>query len=249
MQVCIVIQYRHVVDYVNNEVLRLTSRIGDIEIQSLQVQVIRVSAFTRSVARKYVTGVFRSFIIQPHFQRDFPEVYIIISKEEVYLHFRGGRVKYHLGKTTFNTPEPDQDSNINLPVIGSLVYCESSSLDHVATETVSYCPSHTRVNSLFLVRVDEIKVVETPPEPVRSKLELLIEEVLRVPNLSDNKYGSSVAAAKAIPQHLFAVIEEIPKSIRLASSASFMVHLAGDLMTSLRDQSHSTAHSRINFVV
>nr|CAD7573701.1 unnamed protein product [Timema californicum] len=168
----------HVVDYVNNEVLRLTSRIGDIEIQSLQVQVIRVSAFTRSVARNYVTGVFRSFIIQPHFQRDFPEVYIIISKEEVYLHFRGGIVKYHLGKTTFNTPEPDQDSNINFPVIGSLVYCESSSLDHVATEMVSYCPSHTRVNSLFIVIVDEIKVVETPPEPVRSKLELLIEEAV-----------------------------------------------------------------------
>ncbi|CAG2060794.1 unnamed protein product [Timema podura] len=35
-------------------------------------------------------------------------------------------------KTTFSTP--DRDSNLNLPVIGSLVYCESSALDHEATE-------------------------------------------------------------------------------------------------------------------
>ncbi|CAG2056026.1 unnamed protein product [Timema podura] len=29
---------------------------------------------------------------------------------------------------------PDRDSNLDLPVIGSLVYCESSALDHVATK-------------------------------------------------------------------------------------------------------------------
>nr|CAD7458848.1 unnamed protein product [Timema tahoe] len=50
---------------------------------------------------------------------------------EVYPHLRGGRVGSHLGKTFISTP----DSNLDLPVIGSLVYCESSVLDHAATET------------------------------------------------------------------------------------------------------------------
>nr|CAD7459039.1 unnamed protein product [Timema tahoe] len=38
--------------------------------------------------------------------------------------------------TTLSTP--DRDSNLDLPVIGSLVYCESSSLEHVATEAVGW---------------------------------------------------------------------------------------------------------------
>nr|CAD7200012.1 unnamed protein product [Timema douglasi] len=37
-----------------------------------------------------------------------------------------------LGKTVLSTP--NRDSNLDLPVIGSLVYCESDALDHVATE-------------------------------------------------------------------------------------------------------------------
>nr|CAD7395674.1 unnamed protein product [Timema poppensis] len=41
-------------------------------------------------------------------------------------------MKNHLGKITLGTP--DRDSNLNLPVIGSLVYCESDALDHAATE-------------------------------------------------------------------------------------------------------------------
>nr|CAD7458074.1 unnamed protein product [Timema tahoe] len=36
------------------------------------------------------------------------------------------------GKTTLSTL--DQDLNLDLPVIGSLVYCESSALNHAATE-------------------------------------------------------------------------------------------------------------------
>nr|CAD7392361.1 unnamed protein product [Timema cristinae] len=43
-------------------------------------------------------------------------------------------VENHFGKTTLSTP--NQDSNLNLPVIGSLVYCKSSILDHVAIEEV-----------------------------------------------------------------------------------------------------------------
>nr|CAD7586185.1 unnamed protein product [Timema genevievae] len=54
------------------------------------------------------------------------------ARREVYPNLRGETVENHFGKTTFNTP--DQDSNLDLPVIDSLVYCESSALDHVAIE-------------------------------------------------------------------------------------------------------------------
>nr|CAD7441673.1 unnamed protein product [Timema bartmani] len=54
------------------------------------------------------------------------------SPREVYLHLRGGRVENQLGETTLSTP--DQDSNLDLPVIGSLFYHMSSALDHRTTE-------------------------------------------------------------------------------------------------------------------
>nr|CAD7587043.1 unnamed protein product [Timema genevievae] len=54
--------------------------------------------------------------------------------EEVYSHLRGGRMGNNFGKTTLSTP--DRDSNLNPPVIGSLVYCENSTLDHAATKAV-----------------------------------------------------------------------------------------------------------------
>nr|CAD7266618.1 unnamed protein product [Timema shepardi] len=57
--------------------------------------------------------------------------------EEAYLHLCGERVENHFGKTTLNTP--NQDSNLNLPVISSQDYCKSGMLDHVATE-VCDCP-------------------------------------------------------------------------------------------------------------
>nr|CAD7454146.1 unnamed protein product [Timema tahoe] len=44
--------------------------------------------------------------------------------KEVYPHIRGGGVEIHFGKTTLSTP--DQDSNLDLPVIGSLAYYETS---------------------------------------------------------------------------------------------------------------------------
>nr|CAD7194752.1 unnamed protein product [Timema douglasi] len=53
---------------------------------------------------------------------------------EVYLYLRGGSVENHLGKNPFSTP--DQDSNFDLPVIGGLVYCESSASDLAAIEAV-----------------------------------------------------------------------------------------------------------------
>nr|CAD7197437.1 unnamed protein product [Timema douglasi] len=50
---------------------------------------------------------------------------------KVYPYLHGRRVENHFGKTILNTP--DRDSNLNLPIIGSLVYCKSRSLNHVAT--------------------------------------------------------------------------------------------------------------------
>nr|CAD7459900.1 unnamed protein product [Timema tahoe] len=46
--------------------------------------------------------------------------------KEVYLHLYGGRTGNNFEKTNLSTP--DQDSNLDLPVIGSLAYCESSTL-------------------------------------------------------------------------------------------------------------------------
>nr|CAD7441485.1 unnamed protein product [Timema bartmani] len=41
-------------------------------------------------------------------------------------------------KPTLRTP--DRDSNLDLPIIGSLVYCDGSALDHAATEVDSCIP-------------------------------------------------------------------------------------------------------------
>ncbi|CAG2055745.1 unnamed protein product [Timema podura] len=56
-----------------------------------------------------------------------------LDRQEVYPHLRGRRVENHtVTPPTLGTP--DQDSNLDIPVIGSLVYCESSALDHAVTE-------------------------------------------------------------------------------------------------------------------
>nr|CAD7456031.1 unnamed protein product [Timema tahoe] len=52
--------------------------------------------------------------------------------EEVYLHLSGGKVENHFVNTTLSTP--NRDLNLDHPVIGNLVYCESSALDQTATE-------------------------------------------------------------------------------------------------------------------
>nr|CAD7264020.1 unnamed protein product [Timema shepardi] len=50
---------------------------------------------------------------------------------ELYLHLCGGRMGKHLEKTPLSTP--NWNSNPNLPVLESLVYCESDALDPMAT--------------------------------------------------------------------------------------------------------------------
>nr|CAD7193904.1 unnamed protein product [Timema douglasi] len=51
---------------------------------------------------------------------------------KLYLCLRVRRRENHFGKTTLSTT--DRDSNLDLSDISSLVYCESSALDHAATE-------------------------------------------------------------------------------------------------------------------
>nr|CAD7441589.1 unnamed protein product [Timema bartmani] len=46
--------------------------------------------------------------------------------KEVILHFHGGKVGKHFGTTTLSTP--DRDSNLDLPIISSLVYCKNQIL-------------------------------------------------------------------------------------------------------------------------
>nr|CAD7585764.1 unnamed protein product [Timema genevievae] len=53
----------------------------------------------------------------------------------VYPHLHQEKLENHFVKTTLNTP--NRDLNLDLSVIGSLVYCESSVLDHAATKAVS----------------------------------------------------------------------------------------------------------------
>nr|CAD7258857.1 unnamed protein product [Timema shepardi] len=56
-------------------------------------------------------------------------------QKEVYPHLSGERVENHFRINTLSTP--DLDSNLNLPVIDSIVYCESSALDYAATKSGS----------------------------------------------------------------------------------------------------------------
>nr|CAD7575537.1 unnamed protein product [Timema californicum] len=64
------------------------------------------------------------------------EFHVDGNSEEVYPHLREGRVVNPFGKP------PDRYFNLNLPVIVSLVYCESRALDHVATEAEQPPPVH-----------------------------------------------------------------------------------------------------------
>nr|CAD7256128.1 unnamed protein product [Timema shepardi] len=51
---------------------------------------------------------------------------------EVSPHWCRGKVENYFGKTTLSAP--DRDSNLDLPIIVSLIYCESSAFDHAATK-------------------------------------------------------------------------------------------------------------------
>nr|CAD7599719.1 unnamed protein product [Timema genevievae] len=66
----------------------------------------------------------------------------IKNQEKVYPHLCGVRVENHFGKTNLSTF--DQDSNFDLPVIGSPIYYKSSALDYAVTEWLCWLCSLLR---------------------------------------------------------------------------------------------------------
>nr|CAD7424052.1 unnamed protein product [Timema monikensis] len=78
------------------------------------------------VALKKISAVFHQF---PN-QQVVKDKFHLVTKVPYCI----GRVENHFGKTILSTS--NRDSNLNLPVIGSLAYSESSVLDQAATEAV-----------------------------------------------------------------------------------------------------------------
>ncbi|CAG2062073.1 unnamed protein product [Timema podura] len=75
------------------------------------------------------------------------------SIEEVDPHLRGGRVENHLGKNT--TSSPEQDSNLDLPILGSLAQHETSVLANYATDAGSYQINGCQSTSLLCDQVKD----------------------------------------------------------------------------------------------
>nr|CAD7392362.1 unnamed protein product [Timema cristinae] len=57
-----------------------------------------------------------------------------LHSEKVYPYLRGGRVKSNFGKSPFSSPK--RDSNLDLPLLSSLVYSERNALNYAATKAV-----------------------------------------------------------------------------------------------------------------
>nr|CAD7438522.1 unnamed protein product [Timema bartmani] len=97
-----------------------------------------------------------------------------LSAEEVNPHFRGGRVQYHLGKTTPNSL--NQDSNLNIPAHGSKAQHETSALANYATEAGSAQPplepGKVRLYgfgySPYVQRVHMVLIAKNIPHDVKS---------------------------------------------------------------------------------
>nr|CAD7400198.1 unnamed protein product [Timema cristinae] len=79
------------------------------------------------------------------------------------------RIDLSRWKITLSTP--DQDSNLNIPIISSLVYCESSALDHAATKVETYHPHPHSVQSDTVHCFEDPRggacVQSIPPTPER----------------------------------------------------------------------------------
>nr|CAD7463715.1 unnamed protein product [Timema tahoe] len=65
------------------------------------------------------------------------------------------------GKPVWKKPTPDRDSNLDPPVISSLVHCESSALDDAATETCPIVLLGTESTAPALACALRFKSVET----------------------------------------------------------------------------------------
>nr|CAD7439022.1 unnamed protein product [Timema bartmani] len=131
-------------------ILQYTTEVVPLKVSSLQPATlvnqspgIRITSSSKSRIYRLDSGVNQSPGIR--ITSSYKSLFIVWSRpicqytnnkmfysEYVYPYLCGGRVEKHLGKTTFSTP--DRDSNLDLPVIGNLVYCDNITLDHVATE-------------------------------------------------------------------------------------------------------------------
>nr|CAD7399179.1 unnamed protein product [Timema poppensis] len=102
-----------------------------------------------------------------------------VELEEVSPHFRGGRVENHVGKTTPSSP--DQDSNLDLPVVSSRAQHDKRELynhqgvlvksDHVTKEDDSQCSG-----ALAIVKYNFGKCIEWKPADVSVESEMHDQE-------------------------------------------------------------------------
>nr|CAD7452216.1 unnamed protein product [Timema tahoe] len=102
---------------------------------------LKVGNFEKHKSKENAVGMryLRNVCGQTRMDRDTNE-WVLKEYEKVYPHLYGGRMENHLGKTTISTP--DQDSNLDLSVIGSLVYFKSDALEYAATEAGKAAKQH-----------------------------------------------------------------------------------------------------------
>nr|CAD7448181.1 unnamed protein product [Timema bartmani] len=80
-----------------------------------------------------------------------------VRLEEVNPHLRGGRVENHLGKSTPSSP--DLDSNLDLPIVGSLAQQETSALANYAIEVGTVEFRHESCFNLLSTKVLNCRAV------------------------------------------------------------------------------------------
>nr|CAD7441952.1 unnamed protein product [Timema bartmani] len=115
-------------------------------------------------------------------------------RQEVYPHLRGGRVKNQFVKTTLSTP--DRDSNLNLPVIGILVYCESSALAHVATEAMNVSKFQKFDELPLLLPV--FQVTGHPDGPTLESMLHVQRVELKVSNYKEDYPSDSISSSRLL---------------------------------------------------
>nr|CAD7569274.1 unnamed protein product [Timema californicum] len=104
--------------------------------------------------------------------------------DKFYSHLHGGRVENQFGITTLSRHTPNQDSNLGLPIIGSLVYCESSALYHAAIKAVFVTSSSV----LYLGEFDlSGKQNGSISQPVQSHDSVTLRAILYIGNSRESQ--------------------------------------------------------------